>query len=508
MNNKSAEETIEGFLREKRSAEEKIAGFLRFGSRLGLERMTVLMHKLGDPQDGLEYIHVAGTNGKGSTTRYIYESLIEAGYSVGIYTSPFIEKFNERIEADRHVISDEELEECTDVVLEKVSQMVDEGMESPTEFEVVTAVAFVWFKKIGCNVAVLEVGLGGRGDSTNIIKKPVITVITSISYDHMDRLGSTITEIAGEKAGIIKAGCPVVVSTEREEALEVFRKKAAELGSPLYDTRKIAKYNIKELRPDGAVFDYSLTFEKSSEKGQALFGDTSENSSKKTSERGLSLFGDVHFEDIEIGMGGEHQVINATEAITAILVQDKFEVSEDAIRRGLKRAKQPGRFDIMYKPADASMNGNPWVILDGAHNKDAAFRLRNAVKQFFPDKSVLFVCGVLADKDVDGILNEFLQIGDDFIATEPENDRKLTAYELAKAINGRGKLVYEVPKPEDALALAMSIAKGYDVVLFTGSLYLIGKIRTLLRERYLRPGDVCFDRTEEDDSFGIEEEDD
>lgn len=489
MNNKSAEETIEGFLREKRSAEEKIAGFLRFGSRLGLERMTVLMHKLGDPQDGLEYIHVAGTNGKGSITRYIYESLIEAGYSVGIYTSPFIEKFNERIEANRKVISDEELEECTDEVLAKVNEMISEGMDSPTEFEVMTAIAFLWYSRIRCDAVVLEVGLGGRGDSTNIIKTPVVSVIASISYDHMDRLGSTITEIAGEKAGIIKAGCPVVVSTEREEALEVFRKKAAELGSPLYDTRKIAKYNIKELRPDGAVFDYSLTFEKSSEKGQ-------------------SLFGDVHFEDIEIGMGGEHQVINATEAITALLVQDKFDVSEDAIRRGLKRAKQPGRFDIMYKPADASMNSNPWVILDGAHNKDAAFRLRNAVKQFFPDKSVLFVCGVLADKDVDGILDEFTQIGTDFIATEPENDRKLSSYELAKAIHERGKLVYEMPKPEDALALAMSIAKGYDVVLFTGSLYLIGKIRTLLRERYLRPGDVCFDRPEEDDSFGIEEEDD
>ncbi|MBR2547968.1 MAG: bifunctional folylpolyglutamate synthase/dihydrofolate synthase [Eubacterium sp.] len=475
----------------RKTAEERIGEFLRFGSRLGLERITELMHRLGDPQDDLEVIHIAGTNGKGSTSRYIYETLIEAGYNAGIYTSPFIEKFNERIEAGRHVISDEDLEECTDVVLEKVSQMVDEGMESPTEFEVVTAVAFVWFKKIGCNVAVLEVGLGGRGDSTNIIKKPVITVITSISYDHMDRLGSTITEIASEKAGIIKKGCPVVVSTEREAALKVFSDKASELGAPLYDTRKLASYTIKELRPGGSTFDYSADIGGSH----------------------------VSMNGIEISMGGEHQVINAAEAITALLVQDRFDISEEAIRRGLGKAKQPGRFEILYDPNEDAFEqnthvsghgtGNPWVIIDGAHNQDAAKRLRAAMGQFFPGRRVLFVCGILADKDVSGILDEFTEIGTDFVATEPENERKLSAYELAKAINSRGKMVYEIPKPKDAAALAMSIAKGYDVVLFTGSLYLIGMIRKLLREKYLIKGNVCFDRPDKDDSIsaGIDEDD-
>ena len=499
----------------KRTAEERIGDFLRFGSRLGLERMTELMHRLGDPQDGLKVFHVAGTNGKGSTARYIYESLIEAGYHAGLYTSPFLEKFNERIEADRKAISDEDLEECTDIVLEKVDEMIADGLESPTEFEVVTAVAFVYYNKIKCDTAVLEVGLGGRGDSTNIIKSPAVSVIASISYDHMDRLGSTIPEIAGEKAGIIKAGCPVVVSTEREDALEVFRNKASELGAPLYDARSLASYDIKELRADGAEFDYHLDKTESTE--------------------------EVELKDLQISMGGEHQVINACEAVTALLIQDQFNVTEDAIRRGLRRAKQPGRFEIMYSPSfdcysdcysdwgqapigatppigacpqserqSEHHHSGPWVLLDGAHNQDAARRLRDAVDEFFPGKSVLFVCGVLRDKDLSAILDEFVEIGDDFIATEPENDRKLTAYELAKAIHERGKLVYEVPKPEDATALAMSIAKGYDVVLFTGSLYLIGKIRTLLRNGYLKPGDICFDRPESDDdslTVGIEEDD-
>ena len=463
----------------QKTAEERIGEFLRFGSRLGLERMTALMHKLGDPQDDLNVVHIAGTNGKGSTARYIYESLIEAGYSTGIYTSPFIEKFNERIEADREMISDEDLESCTDVVLEKVAEMTDEGLESPTEFEVVTAVAFVWFKKIGCDAVVLEVGLGGRGDSTNIIKKPVISVITSISYDHMDRLGSTIPEIAAEKAGIIKTDCPVVVSTEREEALDVFRKKAAEVGAPLYDARELTKYNIKELRPDGAVFDLKTSA------GQEL---------EKADDAPYII------RDLEISMGGQHQVTNAAEAVTALLIQKRFEVSEDAIRRGLARAKQPCRFEVLHKPGagqqdpedephrHASRKPEPWIILDGAHNKDGAVKLHESVSRFFPKANILLVCGILKDKDVSGILDEFTAIGTDFIATEPENDRKLSAYELAKEIHERGSLVYEVPKPENAAALAMSVARGYDVVLFTGSFYLIGKIRKLLREHYLAPG--------------------
>lgn len=498
----------------QKSAEERIGEFLRFGSKLGLERMTELMHRLGDPQDDLNVIHIAGTNGKGSTSRYIYESLIEAGYSAGIYTSPFIEKFNERIEANRKVISDDDLDRCTDLVIEKVREMTSEGLESPTEFEVVTAVAFLWFKKIGCDAVVLEVGLGGRGDSTNIVKSPVITVITSISYDHMDRLGSTITEIATEKAGIIKAGCPVVVSTEREDAMDVFRAKSSAMNAPLYDAREIMAIDIHELRPDGATFSLNINDLSSNDENtpcpeKTRLTSISQNDKERLTSISLDS-GDRHniLHDLNICMGGEHQVINAAEAVTALLVQNKFDVSVDAIRRGLARAKQPGRFEIMYKPAKVeSQSSGPWVLIDGAHNKDAAKKLKAAVKQFFPGKSVLFVCGVLKDKDVSGILDEFAGtessdgIGTDFVATEPENDRKLSAYELAKAINARGKMVYEIPKPENAVALAMSIASGYDVVLFTGSLYLIGKVRTLLREKYLAPGNICFDRQDESDDL-------
>ena len=462
----------------EKTAEEKIAGFLKFGSRLGLGRMSVLMKKLGDPQNDFDVIHIAGTNGKGSCARYLYETLVEAGYRTGIYTSPYLEKFNERIELDREPISDRELDECTDTVLEKVREMVDEGCDSPTEFEVVTAVCFLYFSRKRCEIAVLEVGLGGRGDSTNIVRSPLVSVITSISYDHMDVLGDTIPEIAGEKAGIIKAGCPVVVSTEREDALKVFRDIAEEKKAPLYDARTLASVTVRDMTPDGSVFGFSV-------KSQDFF-----------------------FDDIRISMGGRHQIMNAAEALTAVTVlRHRLDIPDAAVREGFRRAVQPGRFEVMYRPDG---KGRPWVMIDGAHNSDGAEKLKEAVKEFFPGKRVLTVCGILADKDVESILDSFCSFTGDFIVTEPDNERKSSAYDLARAVHERGKLVYEIPSPDDAAALAMSIGRGYDLVLFAGSLYLIGHIRTLLREHYLRAGNICFDKADKEDSFsfGIAEEGD
>lgn len=193
----------------------KIHEFLRFGSVLGLERMNVLLEKLGNPHRDLAVIHVAGTNGKGSICRYVYEVLQAGGYQTGLYTSPYLEVFNERIEFDGSYITDQELELYTAKVLEKAREMVEEGLESPTEFEVVTAIAFLYFREKQADYVVLEVGLGGRGDSTNVVEQPLCSIIASISLDHTDRLGDTIAAIAGEKAGIIKAGCPVITGHRR-----------------------------------------------------------------------------------------------------------------------------------------------------------------------------------------------------------------------------------------------------------------------------------------------------
>ncbi|MBR6473004.1 MAG: bifunctional folylpolyglutamate synthase/dihydrofolate synthase [Firmicutes bacterium] len=423
----------------------KIHEFEKFGSILGLERMTSLMHELGDPQDDLKCIHVAGTNGKGSVCKYIYEVLEAQGYRTGLYTSPFLEIFNERIELDHHFISDDDLEVYTDRVLEKVRAITDRGEDSPTEFEVITAVAFLYFKEKAADYVVLEVGLGGIGDSTNIIKDPLVSVITSISYDHTDRLGNTLGEIAWNKAGIIKAGCPVVTSAKTPEALDVFRERAKELNAELYETVDMQAQIVNESLT-GTVFDVKA---------------------------GAQYYG------IEISMIGEHQVENAVcalKAIEALQYDCGIEIGIDAIYEGMKKAKQIGRFEVM--------TDEPLIIIDGAHNPDGARTLREGYEKLLADKKLLMLTGMLKDKDTEHIIGEFRKIADDFIATEPDNPRKLSASELKTLVEVSGGRAEAVKEIEEALEKALERIDEYDGLICAGSLYLIGRLRTLIRKRF------------------------
>ena len=428
------------------SAIGKIHEFEKFGSILGLERMTELLEILGNPQAELKVFHVAGTNGKGSTCKYIYSVLQECGYKVGLYTSPFLEVFNERIEFDGEYISDEDLAEYTERVLAAVTRMTEAGKQSPTEFEVITAIAFLYFAEKKADFVVLEVGLGGRGDSTNVCKKPLISVITSISYDHTDRLGNTLAEIASEKAGIIKDGCPVVTSAEAEEALAVLRRVAAERGSDYQQTRDLP-CRIKSESLAGSCFDLEI--------------------------------GGKTFENLEIRMIGEHQIRNAAAAVSALLkVAETGEAAlpARALRRGLAAAKQIGRFELMSGPGQ-----KPVYIIDGAHNPDGARALREAMNRFCQGSKILMVTGMLADKDTDHILGEFLQITKDFIVTEPDNPRRMPKEELKAKIEALGGKVKATGSSAEAFALAYGMREKYDVILTAGSLYLIGEIRGIIR---------------------------
>ena len=429
------------------SAIDKIHEFQRFGSILGLERMNSLLKLLGNPQDELKIIHVAGTNGKGSTCRYIYSVLQAAGYKTGLYTSPFLEFFNERIELDGKYISDDDLAEYTDRVLKCAEIMVARGEQSPTEFEVITAIAFLYFKEKGCDFAVMEVGLGGRGDSTNVCKSPLISVITSISYDHTDRLGNTLAEIAAEKAGIIKEGCPVVTSAEADEALKVIEEKAAECGSMYFETRHIP-YTVRAKSLEGISFD--------------------------------TVIQGVPFENIELSMLGEHQIKNAICALSALnILEEQGDVAlhRDAIYRGLKAARQTGRFEVM-----SAKDEKPIVVIDGAHNPDGASALRKAVNEYLTGKKILMVTGMLADKDTESILKEFTAITDSFISTEPENPRKMDAESLKAEIEAMGADCESFPDCREAVRAAAERGKDFDAVLYAGSLYMIGAIRGLLRQ--------------------------
>ncbi len=418
---------------------ERIHEFDRFGMILGLERMNILLEKLGHPEKDLKVIHVAGTNGKGSVCRYMYEALRENGYKVGLYTSPFIECFNERIQYDGGMISDEELSIYTKMAVEKTEEMVREGYDSPTEFEVVTAVAFLYYAAKETDFVILEVGLGGTGDSTNVIEKPLISIITSISYDHTDRLGNTLEEIAGEKAGIIKPGVPVVSNVTQPEAARVIAKKAYESGAKFYDATKI-KYGIREESAFGYKFD-------------------------------MEIYG-TDYSDVKIIMSGRHQVENAKTAMTALEIlrkQSIIKVNRDSVYRGFAKAAQPGRFEVL--------EGEPYIVLDGAHNEAGAEALKKAVRDCFPHSDIVMVTGMLKDKDIDTIIDNFCEITDTFVAVEPDNPRKLPAEELAEKLKEKGAKVKTAYDAKTALEMARGHEMNPDVILCAGSLYLISAIR-------------------------------
>ena len=422
---------------------DRIHEFNRFGMVLGLDRMEELLRRLGNPQDDLKVIHVAGTNGKGSVSKYLEEGLSACGYKMGLYTSPYIETFNERIRYDGADISDEDLEYYGQKVVSAAEAMVADGLDSPTEFEVVTAIAFLYFADRQADITILEVGLGGIGDSTNVVKSPLASVITSISYDHMAQLGSSLAEIAVNKAGIIKTGCPVIANVPQRDAAKIIARKAYAMGSRLYDISGI----------HAAVSDETPFSQKVS----------------------MELY-EKSYSDVEISMVGRHQAENLKTALATLEILRKsgaVKLDREALYEGLKRARQPGRFEVISE--------DPLVIIDGAHNEAGAQALQETMAQHFAGKKILLVAGILADKEIDSIVKFLTKITDHIIVTEPDNPRKLAAEKLAEHVADFGTAAEVISDVEAAVHRAKELADGYDVILFAGSLYLIGDVRRLWR---------------------------
>ena len=422
---------------------DRIHEFNRFGMVLGLDRMEELLRRLGNPQDDLKVIHVAGTNGKGSVSKYLEEGLSACGYKMGLYTSPYIETFNERIRYDGADISDEDLEYYGQKVVSAAEAMVADGLDSPTEFEVVTAIAFLYFAGRQADITILEVGLGGIGDSTNVVKSPMASVITSISYDHMAQLGSSLAEIAVNKAGIIKTGCPVIANVPQRDAAKIIARKAYAMGSRLYDIS-----GIRAAVSDETPFSQKVSME---------------------------LY-EKSYSDVEISMVGRHQAENLKTALATLEILRKsgaVKLDREALYEGLKRARQPGRFEVIGE--------DPLVIIDGAHNEAGAQALQETMAQHFAGKKILLAAGILADKEIDSIVKFLTKITDHIIVTEPDNPRKLTAEKLAEHVADFGAAAEVVSDVEAAVHRAKELADGYDVILFAGSLYLIGDVRRLWR---------------------------
>lgn len=416
----------------------------KFGSKLGLENITDLLNRLGNPQYKFKYIHVAGTNGKGSVTSMIAHILHEAGYKVGMFTSPYLENFTERIQINLKEMPREDLGAVTEIVKEKVEEMVAEGRNHPTVFEIITAIGLVYFAKQQVDMAVVEVGLGGRFDATNVVDKPLLSVITSIGFDHMDVLGNTLGEIAFEKAGIIKPGRPVVTYPQLSEAISVLRQVSKDRNALLYEVFP-DQINVKESSLEGNFFDFR--------------------------------YKDREYKDLRLNLIGEHQLLNAATALTAIEVVRGLGVlvPETSIYQGLARTKWPGRLEKVYQ--------NPLIIIDGAHNAAGASALADTISKYFDKEEVTLVLGILNDKEVDAVVSKVCPLAHTTVTTKPDNPRAMDPEQLSsKALEYCDRVITE-PKIPDAIDKAIDIAGHQGVVLICGSLYLAGTARTHIKSK-------------------------
>ena len=410
------------------------------GSRPGLERITELCTRLGNPQDSLRFIHVAGTNGKGSTSRMIASILEKAGYRVGLFTSPYIERFNERIMLDGHDIADDDLARDTETVRVHADAMED----SPTEFELITAIAFVYYKRMGCDYVVLECGLGGRLDSTNVINTPVLSIITGIDLDHTAILGDTAEKIAAEKAGIIKNGVPVIFGEGCDEAEKVIRETAE------------AK-NARYIRTD-----FSAIAEVKSD----LLG---------TSFR----FGE---RDVRINLHGLYQTRNTATVLTAvdILRESGTVIPEEAVAEGLASAYWPARFEILSE--------EPLVIYDGAHNPQGiAGAVENIAHYLVPmtaDGKVVLLMGVMADKDHDKMTAMLAPYAHRVFSVTPANERSLSARGVGEEFERFGIATEAFENLADGVHRAMDYAEKEKLpMVCLGSLYMYADVKSAVRDR-------------------------
>jgi dihydrofolate synthase/folylpolyglutamate synthase len=436
-----------------REALEWIHGLGRFGIKPGLERVEAMLELLGNPHQGTLFIHVAGTNGKGSTAAMLASILRAAGYSVGLYTSPYLLSFTNRMAVNNTDIDHGELVGLVDRIKPIVKQLQnDSELGHPTEFEVVTVLALAYFAASGVDLVVLEVGLGGRLDATNIVT-PLISIITNISLEHTDVLGSTIEEIAFEKAGIIKQGKPLITAAEDQRALGVFEKRCQDLDCFYYRVfppREVAEQPvnqrpfsmIKKITEDGQFFDY--------------YGFESEQP------------------DLFISLRGKYQLLNAATALAAVelLEEDGFTVSRAAILKGLAETSWPGRLELLQK--------EPLVIMDGAHNPAAMEKLAEAVPLYFKYKHLVLVIGMLADKDMAAMLTFILPLSDSVVFTRPLLPRAADPQTIADFVVDHFKSVkdfYVIDDHRQAFDKAFELAEPEDAILVTGSLYTVSDIR-------------------------------
>lgn len=398
------------------------------GSRPGLSRTCALLERLGHPERALKFIHIVGTNGKGSTAAMTAAILTAAGYTTGLYTSPYLHRFHERMRVDGAEITDEELAAVTQTVARHAHTMDD----PPTEFELVTCIALEYYRRAGCQFVVLEAGMGGRLDSTNAIPAPEVVAITHIGLDHTQYLGDTVEAIAAEKAAVIKPGCQVVLYQQEAGVTQVVEAVCRRQGVPL----RIATPKSLRLRQD--------TLE-----GQVL------------EWNGLPL---------RLPLLGEHQRHNAAVVLGIVeALRPRFPISDQAICQGLAQTRWPGRFEVLGR--------NPWFLVDGGHNPQCAQTVADNLRRYFPNQKAVFLLGVLEDKDYPQVCRLVAPLAAAFVTVTPPCPRALSAQDLARHLQDCPCPIHTADTIPQGVAAAQELAGPNGLVCAFGSLYITGPVR-------------------------------
>ncbi|MCR4617560.1 MAG: bifunctional folylpolyglutamate synthase/dihydrofolate synthase [Lachnospiraceae bacterium] len=407
----------------------------------GLSRIKNLLDVMGNPQNDLKFVHVAGTNGKGSVCAFISSMLSKAGYRVGVFTSPAVFDYRERFRVGKRNISGADLIKGTDIIRAAIGQMEERKMDLPSSFEAETALAFWYFKEKKCDIVVLETGMGGLEDSTNIIPPPLCAVIASVSYDHMAFLGDSLEKIAEQKAGIIKSGSCVCSASQHREAMTVIEKAAEKNNCTLFTVdedsikdRKVAKNSFTQ------VFDYK------------------------------------EYKKIKIRLLGKYQLKNAALSLEVIDCLKKLDcnISDKAIYEGLEEASWPGRFQIL--------SDDPLTVIDGAHNEEAAERLKDSLLFYFTNRRIIIIMGMLKDKEYEKVSRITTPLAECVFTVEtPGNKRALGAIELAETVKHFNKNVTAADSLNEALDMAKMVAGRDGVIIIFGSLSFLGQITELMK---------------------------
>ncbi len=407
----------------------------KFGISLGLHKIAKLLEPFDNPQDKLKVIHIAGTNGKGSTASIIESILIEHGFKVGLYTSPHLVRFNERIRINKKEISDEEIVYYTEKLRPYEERI---KLKDPvTFFDFTTAMAYLYFFDKKVDYAIMEVGLGGTLDSTNIVKRPELAIITNISKEHEQYLGNNIEDIAKEKAGIIKENIKVITGEEKEKPLEVIKKIAKERNSKLFILKDCCKI---------------------------------ENNKDNFNYYGINY----NFNDLKLNLLGIHQIKNASLAILSMEVMDAFKLDKDKIKKALFNVKWQGRLEIL--------KNKPLFLIDGAHNPDGAKVLRENLKTF-KYKNLILIMSIMEDKDLEKIFSYLAPLSNILILTKASIDRASNIENLEKIAKKYAKEIYKFENISDAVKFSLAKANKNDLICFTGSLYAVGDLKKLIEDK-------------------------